>query len=477
MPSANKILAKIPINLQQLPAIDHRIIGLRQKLFFFSELSQGSCFFKPRGAHIYNKLVDYLRAEYKKRNYEEVITPNIYDCQLWKTSGHWEHYEHNMIKFQLSERDYSLKPMNCPGHCLMYKHLGTITSDQLPLRWADFGVLHRNELSGSILGLTRVRRFQQDDAHIFCTPQQVESEIRNCLQFTQKVYSDFGFDFELRLSSRPKSYLGESSMWDKAEESLRDALAGSEVKFDEQKLEGAFYGPKIDLVVKDCLQRSQQCATIQLDFQLPERFDLTYKATTNPDALSESTLNRPVIIHRAILGSIERFIGMIAENCAGRWPFWLSPLQALVVPIHPNLNQFAKLVSDEFRKHGFWVDCNETPGVTFNRKIREALLTPYSVILIVGQREVDTRSVTIRIQSSGSEGKPSLSADDDDDDVHDHQKIKDSSRVDKEKKVVHNINIGIDRLIELFKEFEKCRVNRADLELLKLFKACDGNKS
>lgn len=474
MSSVKRIFASIPSNLAKLPPSDHRLIGLRQKLFFISELSPGSCFFMPRGAHIYNKLVDYLRGEYKRRNYEEVITPNIFDCQLWKSSGHWEYYQKNMIKFPLNNREFSLKPMNCPAHCLMYKQLAPPTPDELPIRWADFGALHRNELSGALLGLSRVRRFQQDDAHIFCTPQQVELEVKDCLEFARQVYGEFGFDFEVRLSTRPQTYMGEATMWDKAEESLRAALKGAAISFEEQKFEGAFYGPKIDLVVRDCLNRSQQCATIQLDFQLPERFDLTYKIPRQglEPTIEPETVTRPVIIHRAILGSIERFIGMIAENCAGRWPFWLSPLQAMVIPVHPNQSRFAKQVSDEFKRNGFWVDCSLS-NERFANKIRTALLKPYSVILIVGQREVDTRSVTIRIESANETKERSASADEDEDE--DDQAIRnDSSSDNREKKVVNNINMSVEKLMELFKEFEKCRVNRANLELLKLFKAADG---
>lgn len=435
-----------------LQAFDHRHIGFKQNLFLFDELSQGSCFFLPRGAHIYNKLIEYLRKEYRKRNYNEVITPNIFDSQIWKNSGHWDHYQENIIKFKLRDRDYGLKPMNCPSHCLMFKHHRSVTSDQLPFKWADFGALHRNELSGALLGLTRVRRFQQDDAHIFCTPDQVETEVEGCLQFAQDVYGRFDFNFELKLSSRPENYLGDSSLWDKAEESLRMALDKSQSDWEEQKHEGAFYGPKIDLVVKDCRQRSHQCATIQLDFQLPEKFDLLYKDTTR----EPKTMRRPVIIHRAILGSIERFMAMIAENCAGRWPFWLSPLQAIVIPVHPSLSGYAKRVRDEFHTAGYWVDC-DLSNETLNAKVREASTMPYNLILIVGEKEMNTNSVTSRIEiaevpnagRSDVNMKPSVS--------------KLGSR-----KVVRNINISNDKLLTIFEKFDRTLVDRADIELFKL---------
>lgn len=446
MASSKKLVSK-----QLLQAYDHRFIGSKQNLFFFDEHSQGSCFFLPRGAHIYNKLIEYLRKEYKKRKYHEVVTPNIFSNQIWKTSGHWEHYEQNMIKFQLGHKDYSLKPMNCPGHCLMFKHNQSITSDQLPIRWADFGVLHRNELSGGLIGLTRVRRFQQDDAHIFCTQDQVETEVEDCIKFARNVYSQFGFNFELKLSSRPQNYLGESSLWDKAEESLRIALDKSGLDWEEQKFEGAFYGPKIDIVVKDCRQKFHQCATIQLDFQLPERFDLLYKDINN----EPKTMHRPVIIHRAILGSLERFIAMIAEHCEGRWPFWLSPLQAIVIPVHSNLNTYAARVRDEFQAAGYWVDC-DLSNETLNAKVRKASMMPYNLTLIVGEKEMDTASVTSRVEIS-EVLNAGLS------DVN----MKPTTSNTGKRKVVRNINISNDKLLTIFEKFERTLVNRADIELFK----------
>lgn len=382
-----------------MPKLDHRIIGKKQRLFFFDSLSQGSCFFEPRGARIYNKLVDFLREEYQKRNYDEVITPNIYDSQLWKTSGHWDFYQNNMMKFDVSRYEYTLKPMNCPGHCLMFKKQPLRRNNELPVRWADFGVLHRNELSGSLSGLVRVRKFQQDDAHIFCTPEQVQTEVASCLSFASDVYKRFGFSYNLKLSLRPEKYLGSSDLWDSAEHSLRAALKEAEVGWEEQKFEGAFYGPKIDLQVKDFHDRAYQCATIQLDFQLPERFELTYKDSASKELL------RPVIIHRAIFGSIERFIAMIAENSAGRWPFWLSPLQAQVIPIHPNLNQAAQDICDDFRRSGFWVDVDLRADATLNAKVREAQLLPYNLVMIVGEKELKSNSVNLRLKDESSSTK------------------------------------------------------------------------
>ena len=414
---------------KSLSQIDHRVIGEQQQLFFFNELSKGSCFFQPRGAHIYNKLLDYLRAQYKRRHYEEVITPNIYDCRLWQTSGHWEHYKENMMRFKLGERDFSLKPMNCPGHCLMFKNLGTLSHERLPIRWADFGVLHRDEITGSLLGLTRVRRFQQDDAHIFCAPEQVECEVRNCLDFAKDVYQEFGFTFEVALSLRPTKYLGATQLWDHAEDSLRQALKSFDIRHKEQENEGAFYGPKIDLIVKDCHNRQQQCATIQLDFQLPQRFDLAYK-----DKLGQ--LGKPVLIHRAILGSLERFIAMLAEHTGGHWPFWLSPLQAVIIPAQDNgeqLADYACQVRDRLLAEGFTAECELGAGLRLRRKILEAHKMRWNFILIVGNKEAQTNSVTVRLVSGAK---------------------------------VHQLLVPVERLVQLFKGFRSRRSRQVKSELL-----------
>lgn len=273
----------------------------------------------------------------------------------------------------------------------MFKQLGRVKSSQLPIRWADFGALHRNEFSGALLGLSRVRRFQQDDAHIFCTPEQVESEVRGCLDLANHVYREFGFTFNVALSLRPEKYMGDTESWDQAEGSLKQALIKSNLKYTEQQFEGAFYGPKIDLIVKDCHERSQQCATIQLDFQLPQRFDLVYKDE------EDNQLKKPVIIHRAIFGSIERFMAMLAEHSGGRWPFWLSPIQAQVIPVHESANNYALALRDTLRNEGFMVECDLDKKAKLSKKIREAQLDRYNFILVVGYKEQETDSVTVRL--------------------------------------------------------------------------------
>lgn len=289
---------------------DHRKIGRKQDLFFFHELSPGSCFFQPKGTYIYNTLLNFIKEEYRKRGFQEVITPNIFKTDLWKVSGHWDHYAENMFSFKTREKDeFVLKPMNCPGHCLMFAH--KIRSHrELPLRFADFGVLHRDEPNGSLTGLTRVRRFQQDDAHIFCKADQVQSEIDSCLEFLSHVYGTFGFEFSLELSTRPDSYLGDLDVWNRAESALEKSLDKFGSPWKLSKGDGAFYGPKIDITITDALKRAHQCGTIQLDFLLPQRFKLTYDSEND-------VKNTPVMIHRAIFGSLERFIAILIEHFGG----------------------------------------------------------------------------------------------------------------------------------------------------------------
>jgi threonyl-tRNA synthetase len=379
---------------------DHRKIGREQELFFFHELSPGSCFFQPRGAHIYNKLMNMIRDEYRKRGFQEVISPNMYNSKLWQTSGHWQHYADNMFTFDVEKEKFALKPMNCPGHCLMFD-VRNRSWRELPLRMADFGVLHRNELSGALTGLTRVRRFQQDDAHIFCAQEHIKQEITGCLDFLRCVYEKFGFTFELVLSTRPEKFLGEIEVWNEAEKALSDSLDEFGVKWGLNPGDGAFYGPKIDITIKDALKRSHQCATIQLDFQLPIRFNLSF--------VSESgDKKRPVIIHRAILGSVERMIAILTENCAGKWPFWLSPRQVMVVPVGPSLNEFANEVRDRLHLAGFMSESDTDDGDTMNKKIRNAQLAQFNFILVVGDKEKASGTVNVRTRDNKVHGEVSI---------------------------------------------------------------------
>ncbi|XP_042297149.1 threonine--tRNA ligase, mitochondrial [Sceloporus undulatus] len=380
---------------------DHRRIGRDQELFFFHELSPGSCFFLPKGAHIYTTLVEFIKSEYLKRGFSEVITPNIFNSKLWEVSGHWQHYEENMFSFKVEDETFALKPMNCPAHCLMFGHRPR-SWRELPLRLADFGVLHRNEPSGALTGLTRVRRFQQDDAHIFCTMDQLEEEIRSCLDFLQAVYSVFGFTFRFYLSTRPEKFLGEPHLWDRAEQLLEKSLRDFGQPWELNPGDGAFYGPKVDIQIKDALGRYHQCATIQLDFQMPLRFDLSY---TSKDG---SMLERPVMIHRAVLGSVERMMAVLAENYGGKWPFWLSPFQIMVIPVGPDAEDYAHEVHQMFHQAGFTTDVDLDPGSTLNRKIRKAQLAQYNFQFVVGRKEMSNRTANIRSRNAHQHGERDL---------------------------------------------------------------------
>ncbi|XP_009468051.1 PREDICTED: threonine--tRNA ligase, cytoplasmic-like [Nipponia nippon] len=382
---------------------DHRKIGKEQELFFFHDLSPGSCFFLPRGAFLYNTLVDFIREEYHKRGFTEVVSPNIFNSKLWEASGHWQHYSENMFSFEIEKETFALKPMNCPGHCLMFAHRPR-SWREMPLRLADFGVLHRNELSGTLSGLTRVRRFQQDDAHIFCTIEQIEEEIKGCLDFLKSVYAVFGFTFQLHLSTRPENYLGELEIWDHAEKQLQNSLNNFGEQWSLNPGDGAFYGPKIDIKIKDAIGRYHQCATIQLDFQLPIRFNLTYVGKDGDDK------KRPVIIHRAILGSVERMIAILAENYGGKWPFWLSPRQVMVVPVGPTSEEYARQVCSEFFEAGFMSDVDLDQSCTLNKKIRNAQLAQYNFILVVGEKEKANHAVNVRTRDNKVHGEISVSS-------------------------------------------------------------------
>uniref|UniRef100_A0A8C9Z226 threonine--tRNA ligase n=1 Tax=Sander lucioperca TaxID=283035 RepID=A0A8C9Z226_SANLU len=366
---------------------DHRKIGKDQELFFFHDLSPGSCFFMPRGAYIYNTLTEFIRDEYWRRGFQEVASPNIYNSKLWETSGHWQHYSENMFSFPVEDDIFALKPMNCPGHCLMFSHRPR-SWRELPLRLADFGVLHRNELSGTLTGLTRVRRFQQDDAHIFCTMDQIESEMKGCLDFLRCVYDVFGFSFQLYLSTRPEKYLGDIAVWNQAEKQLENSLNEFGEPWKLNPGDGAFYGPKIDIKIKDAIGRYHQCATIQLDFQLPIRFNLTFVGKDGDDKA------RPVIIHRAILGAF--------------WPLWLSPRQVMLVPVNPSCEDYAKRVCKQFTEGGFMADADLDSSCLLNKKIRNAQLAQYNFILVVGEKEKMTNGVNVRTRDNKVHGELSV---------------------------------------------------------------------
>ncbi|KAL9586715.1 MAG: hypothetical protein Q9212_000723 [Teloschistes hypoglaucus] len=403
--------------LEEAAKRDHRRIGIEQELFFFNELSPGSTFLLPHGTRIFNALQKLLRSEYQRREYSEVQSPNMYDSDLWKRSGHWQHYSDDMFVLDVEKKKWALKPMNCPGHCLMFSHRER-SYRELPLRMADFGVLHRNEASGALNGMTRVRKFQQDDTHIFCTQDQITQEIKGLFDFLKCIYGLFGFPFRLKLSTRPDKFLGDIKTWDIAESKLKDALdsftgsGGGQWELNEG--DGAFYGPKIDITISDALRRDWQCATIQLDFQLPQNFELEYmtadtsgkaKVPGKDGVASEGASDlpkapgpgraRPVMIHRAIVGSFERFMAILTEHFAGKWPFWISPRQILVIPVMPAVNDYVEEVQKLFRSQKMHVDI-DLSGNTMLKKIRTGQLQQYNFIFVVGAQERESRSVNIR---------------------------------------------------------------------------------
>lgn len=312
-----------------------------------------------------------------------------------------------MFILQVENQDFGLKPMNCPGHCILYKHFPK-SYRELPIRYADFGVLHRNEISGALSGLTRVRRFQQDDAHIFCTPSQIFEEVLSVLDFMERIYGIFGFKFSLALSTKPEKFLGDDALWETAERALEDVLNKFGHPWTVNPGDGAFYGPKIDIRVTDALRRKHQCATIQLDFQLPIRFDLQYR-TSVVDRSDGEIFERPVMIHRAILGSIERFIGVLTEHTGGKWPFWLSPRQVMVVPISHVFNDYAIETHKKICEAGYFCDV-DLSSVTLNKKIREAQLSQYNFILVVGSQEQETHTVDVRKRDNSRHGKSDLTS-------------------------------------------------------------------
>ena len=386
----------------QAKARDHRRIATQQELVMFHDLSAGSAFWLPHGARIYNKLIDFIKQHYWKRGYDEIITPNIYNLDLWHKSGHALHYKDAMFCFDVEGSEWAMKPMNCPGHCLMFA--GAIRSYRdLPIRLADFGVLHRNELSGALSGLTRVRRFQQDDAHIFCREDQIEQEVLGALQFMKEVYETLGMTYELELSTRPIKALGEKELWDRAEVALANAMNAfsGEGSWRYNPGDGAFYGPKIDIKVMDAMDRVHQCATVQLDFQLPIRFDLQY--TT--EALEKGKqFDRPVMIHRAMLGSVERMFAVLCEHYGGKWPFWLSPRQIMIIPVHNKLNDCCEEIRRKLHEEGFYADVDLSKK-KFEKKVFMAQTAQYNFQFVVGNVEQENGSVNIRTRENKREGE------------------------------------------------------------------------
>jgi threonyl-tRNA synthetase len=499
-------------------ARDHRNIGKQQGLFMWHILSPGSCFWYQPGAYVYIKLVEFMRHQYVIRGYQEVISPNIYNLKLWKTSGHYKNYKENLFLMKVENQGFGLKPMNCPGHCLMFDNVAR-SYKELPIRMADFGVLHRNEISGALSGLTRVRRFQQDDAHIFCRYDQIMEEVFGCLKLCEYVYSLFGFKYELFLSTRPEKMLGDGKLWDMAEQALTDALNKFGKPWKINPGDGAFYGPKIDIKLFDALGRSHQCGTVQLDFQLPIRFNLQYrteeqikleenekkqkkekgkkdkeekdeaeaapKEETKEEELPKEEpkkeepkkeeppkeepkkeeppkeepkkeeppkeepkkeelpkenmdekksnlpkeiypkdewddeeftweegvvkpgFKRPCIVHRAILGSVERFAAILIEHFGGKWPFWINPKQVSICTVSDEVNDYTEKVYTELKLKGYQVEWDKSPA-TLQKKIRNAQLAQFNYIFVIGKDEVKDQCVDIRTREGERIGKYSM---------------------------------------------------------------------
>jgi threonyl-tRNA synthetase len=387
--------------LEEARKRDHRKLGRELGLFSMHPEAPASPFFHPRGARLYNRLVDYVRDLYRRYGYDEVITPQIFDAALWKRSGHYEHYRENMYFTEVDGREYAVKPMNCPAHCLMFAE-GRPSFRDLPLRLADFGRLHRYELSGATAGLTRVRSFAQDDAHIFCTPEQVRGEIQSLVTMMLECYTLFGFEVAIILSTRPEDRAGDDATWDRAEANLREALEQANHAYEIAEGEGAFYGPKIDFLVRDALGRSHQLGTCQLDYNLPERFDLRYIDSDDKE-------HRPVMIHRAMLGSLERFIGLLIEHCAGGFPFWLAPEQVRVLSITERTAEYATGVRRRLEDIGLRVE-SDVRNEKIGAKIRLAQLEKIPVMLVVGDREAESGSVAVRLRHGGDQGAQPLDA-------------------------------------------------------------------
>jgi threonyl-tRNA synthetase len=385
--------------IEQAKARDHRKLGRELGLFTFSDVSPGAAFWLPAGTSVWNALVAISREMGRERGYSEVKTPQIYDAELWKTSGHWGKYRQNMFTVEVEEREMGVKPMNCPGHAHLFasrRH----SYRELPVRYFEPGLLHRNEPSGVLHGLLRVRHFAQDDGHIFCTEEQVEEEVKGCLQMAFATYERFDFDVRLELSTRPQERVGSEEMWDRAEEKLARTLEQLGLSYALNPGDGAFYGPKIDMHMTDSLGRSWQLGTVQLDYSMPERFDLAYTGADNSE-------HRPAMIHRAIFGSYERFIGIMLEHYGGELPLWLAPVQAIVLPVSDRFSDYGRSVWEGLGRAGLRAELDDR-SESIGRKIRDAELRKVPYMLVVGEREQSAGSVAVREHHGGDLGDLSL---------------------------------------------------------------------
>jgi len=387
--------------LEEAKKRDHKKLGKELELFMMSPEGPGFPFFLPKGMVLRNILEDYWRKIHTEAGYVEIKTPVILNEELWHRSGHWDHYKENMYTTKIDEVDFGVKPMNCPGGMIVYKSK-LHSYKELPIRAGELGLVHRHEKSGQLNGLFRVRCFTQDDAHIFCLPEQIEEEVKGVMKLVDEVYGKFGFEYTIELSTRPEDSMGSDEMWATAENALKEVLESVNREYVINEGDGAFYGPKIDFHIKDCLGREWQCGTIQLDFQMPERFDLTYIG-------EDGEKHRPVMLHRVIFGSIERFIGIITEHFAGAFPAWLAPVQVKVMPITSGQIEYAKDVVEKLKSEGIRVEIDAREE-KIGYKIREAQLQKVPYMLILGAKEVEADSVGVRARKDGDIGAMKLDA-------------------------------------------------------------------
>lgn len=386
--------------LEEAKKRDHRKLGKELELFTIMDEGPGFPFFLPKGMVLKNLLIDYWREIHRKAGYQEISTPMILNRSLWERSGHWGHYKGNMYTTVIDSEDYAIKPMNCPGGMLVYKTKMRSYKD-LPLRMCELGLVHRHELSGALHGLMRVRCFTQDDAHIFMTREQITNEIKDVVRLIDSVYKTFGFTYHIELSTRPEDSMGSQEDWDVATESLRTAITELGYDYEVNEGDGAFYGPKLDFHLTDCLGRTWQCGTIQLDFQMPERFELEYTG-------ADGEKHRPIMIHRVVFGSIERFIGILTEQYAGAFPLWLSPEQVRVLPISERQRERAEAVTEQLSAAGLRATC-DTRSEKIGYKIRESQLQKIPYMLVIGDKEVESSTVSVRHRKDGDLGSMEVS--------------------------------------------------------------------
>jgi threonyl-tRNA synthetase len=373
--------------LEEARKRNHRKLGTELELFSFHDEAPGMPFFHAKGMVVWNLLLEYWREEHKNAGYVEIKTPIMLNRNLWERSGHWDNYRENMYFSTIDEYDYAIKPMNCPGGMLVYKSKRHSYKD-LPIRAAEVGLVHRHELSGVLSGLFRVRAFHQDDAHIFMTPDQIGDEILGVLHLVERIYSTFGLGFHLELSTRPEKSIGTDQQWEQATEGLRAALAAYKKAFVINEGDGAFYGPKIDAHIEDALGRTWQCGTLQLDMSLPDRFDLSYIGSDNEK-------HRPIMIHRTIYGSIERFFGILIEHFAGKFPLWMAPVQAVILPINDTLTPYCRKEKEMLEQHGIRCEVDSRTE-SLNKKVREAQLNKIPLILTIGEKEKKSNTLSVR---------------------------------------------------------------------------------